>query len=168
MDGIFMEIKPEEIKDNTFKALASDWMLVTAGTMEKMNTMTASWGGFGVLWDRNVGICVVRPTRYTYDFMEKSDRFTLSFYDASYRNALVICGTKSGRDTDKIALAGLTPMEIEGSVCFKEARLIMVCRKIYYQDVDPANFLDPAIGKSYPKKDYHRMYVGEILKCYAK
>lgn len=154
------------IKDNTFKLIADDWMLVTAGTIGDFNTMTASWGTFGELWHRKIATCFIRPNRYTYQFTEKSDRFTLSFFTEQYRDALNFCGTKSGRDVDKMAATGLTPVEtVSGSVYFAEARLVLECRKIYIHDLDPGLFVDPSIEKEYPKKDYHRMYIGQIESC---
>jgi len=162
----FSLIKPEEIDENTFKLIGQDWMLITAGTPEKFNTMTASWGGFGVLWNKNVCFCVIRPQRYTYEFMEKSDKFTLSFFDDNYRDALKLCGSKSGREIDKVAAAGITPFKCSDEmVAFKEARLVLECRKLYFQDINPNNFIDPSIDKNYTAKDYHRMYVAEITKC---
>lgn len=160
------DIRPDSIADNVFKLLASDWMLVTAGNLKSCNTMTASWGGFGVLWNKNICWCVIRPQRYTYEFMEKADRFTLSFFAEKYREALKICGTKSGRDIDKIAKTGLTSAETESTaVYFKEARMVIECRKIYFQDIDPTHFLESWIHNEYPKKDYHRLYMGEIVRC---
>jgi flavin reductase (DIM6/NTAB) family NADH-FMN oxidoreductase RutF len=157
-------IQPEEIEDNVFKLIGSDWMLVTAGNMESFNMMTASWGGFGVLWNKNVCFIFIRPTRYTYGFIEKSNTFTLSFFDPKYKPVLNLCGTKSGRDCDKIKETGISPAETKsGSIYFTEARLVIECRKIYYQDLLPANFLDPGIAANYPEKDYHRMYAGEII-----
>lgn len=160
-------IKPEELTDNTFSLIGKDWMLITAGSPDSYNTMTASWGGVGILWNKSVAWCVVRPTRHTYGFMEKSDTFTLSFFEEEYRDALMLCGTKSGRDTDKAAETGLTPVagELEGTTTFGQARLVLECRKLYFQDIDPANFQDPALDGNYPDKDYHRMYVGEIVNC---
>lgn len=169
MSEKFVEIKPDQITDNTFKLIGLDWMLITAGTLDSYNTMTASWGGFGVLWNKNICFCVVRPNRYTYGFMEKADTFTLSFFDNNYRNALIFCGSHSGRDVDKAAETGLTPVETgNGSVYFNEARLVIECRKLYFQDINPANFIDPDIDKNYPQKDYHRMYVGEVVRCLQK
>ncbi|MFC1669641.1 flavin reductase family protein [Spirochaetota bacterium] len=165
----FKIIKPEEIRDNVFKMTHSDWMLITAGTKDLFNTMTASWGGFGTLWHKSVCTIYVRPTRYTYEFLEKSDNFTLSFFDDKFRDALNFCGSNSGRDVDKISQTGLTPVESnDGSIIFNEARLAIECRKVYYEDFNPGNFIDVDIEKNYPKKDYHRVYVGEILSCYAK
>ncbi|MCK4605694.1 MAG: flavin reductase family protein [candidate division Zixibacteria bacterium] len=144
-------------------------MLITAGTPQAFNTMTASWGGFGVLWNKHICWCVIRPQRFTYQFMEKAARFTLSFFEEEYRDALKLCGTKSGRDGDKVAQAGLTPREtVSGSVFFDQARLVIECRKIYFQDLDPDNFLDPRIHDEYPDRDYHRMYLGEIERCLAR
>ncbi|NLW35057.1 MAG: flavin reductase family protein [Syntrophorhabdus aromaticivorans] len=162
------EISPEMITDNTFKLIGKDWMLVTAGSEAAFNTMTAAWGGLGVLWDKKICFCVIRPTRYTYAFMEKSEDFTLSFFEERYRDVLTYCGTKSGKDVDKVTQTGLTPVFDDDIIYFGEARLVMVCRKIYAQDIVPDNFIDPNIDKFYPKKDYHRMYVGEIRRCLSK
>lgn len=157
-------IKPEEIEDNVFKLIGDEWMLVTAGNKESFNMMTASWGGLGVLWNKNVCFIFIRPTRYTYGFIEKSNTYTLSFFDQKYKHVLNLCGTKSGRDCDKVKETGISPAETKsGSIYFKEARLVIECRKIYYQDLEPAHFLDPGIATNYPGKDYHRMYVGEII-----
>lgn len=163
-------IKPEDIADNTFQLIGSDWMLITAGPPDAFNTMTASWGGLGVLWSKPIAVCFIRPQRYTRQFMEKADNFTLSFFDEKYRPALELCGAKSGRDIDKAAAAGITPIAatLPGTTCFAEARLVIECRKIYFQDLDPANFLDPAIERNYSNRDYHRMYIGEVLNCLAR
>lgn len=161
------KIRPEELTDNVFKLIGSDWMLITAGPPEEHNMMTASWGGFGVIWNKNVCFCVIRPTRHTYRFAEKAENFTLSFFDESYKKTLQFCGTESGRDINKSQETGLTPTAgtLPGTTYFAEARLVIECRKLYHQDIDPANFLDPDIDKNYPEKDYHRMYIGEIVEC---
>jgi flavin reductase (DIM6/NTAB) family NADH-FMN oxidoreductase RutF len=161
----FMETKPELLDDNPFKLIGSDWMLITAGTVELFNTMTASWGGLGILWERKVATCYIRPTRYTFEFTERSPYFTLSFFNEKHRKKLTYCGTHSGRNTDKVREAGLTPVKEGGFVYFEEARLVLACRKLYYQDINPDRFLDPKIENMYPQKDYHRMYIGEIVKC---
>lgn len=164
----FTESALEDLQENPFRLIGNDWMLVTAGTPERFNTMTASWGGLGVLWDRKVCTIFVRPTRYTYGFLEQNSGFTLSFFEERYRKALQFCGTRSGRDTDKVQGSGLTPAGSDGLVWLEEARLVLVCRKIYVQDLTPDRFLDPRIDSFYPQKDYHRMYVGEISKCLRK
>ncbi len=170
MNAGFKNMQPEDIHENVFELIGDDWMLITAGPPEDFNTMTASWGGMGVLWNKEVCFCVIRPGRYTYQFMEKNDTFTLSFFAEDYRKSLEICGTKSGRDIDKAKEAGLTPVpgSLPATTTFAEARLVIECKKIYYQDIDPSNFLDPGIDNNYPQKDYHRMYVGEIANCLVK
>lgn len=168
---MFQKICPAEIDDNLFHLLNDQWMLVTAGTPDHCNTMTASWGGLGVLWRRDVAMCVVRPQRYTLQFMDESDYFTLSFFgDGKYRKELQLCGTKSGRDMDKIAACGFTVAAGAGNApYFQEAELVIVCRKLYWQDLDPSHFTDPGVlDQCYPEKDYHRMYVGEIAEVLKK
>jgi len=165
----FEQIDPVSIQDNPFKLIGKDWMLVTSGNMDKFNTMTASWGGLGILWNKKVCFVFIRPTRYTYEFMEQNDNFTLSFFSEDYRKALSFCGTHSGRDVDKVAATGLTPVSgSQNTVYFEEAKLVLECKKLYYQDIDPANFLDQNIEKNYAERDYHRVYVGEIIGCYVK
>ena len=161
----FKIISPEEVRDNPFTLVGKDWMLITAGSEDGFNTMTGAWGGMGILWGKQVCFCVIRPTRHTYGFMEKSGLFTLAFFEERYRDILTYCGSKSGRDVDKVTETGLTPVFSNGAVYFGEARLVLVCRKIYYQDIVPDHFLDPGIDGFYPLKDYHRMYVGEITAC---
>ncbi len=132
--------------------------------------MTASWGGLGHLWNRDVCFCFVRPQRHTFGFMERSDFFTLSFFDETYRAALDFCGSHSGRNVDKIAATGLTPITGQtGAITFAQARLVLECRKLYAGDLIKAAFTDPAIpAEVYAKGDFHRMYVGEIVTCLAR
>jgi flavin reductase (DIM6/NTAB) family NADH-FMN oxidoreductase RutF len=164
----FTKIKPEQMDENPFTLIGKDWMLITAGDRDSFNTMTASWGGLGVLWERKVAFCFVRPTRYTYQFMERSQLYTLSFYGEQHRKTLTFLGSHSGRNQDKVGESGLTPVKDDGFIYFNEARLVLVCRKLYFQDIGPERFLDPKIMDMYPQKDFHRMYVGEIAKCLAR
>jgi flavin reductase (DIM6/NTAB) family NADH-FMN oxidoreductase RutF len=169
MDTQFTKVSPFQITDNVFKLLDKDWMLVTAGTPEHFNTMTASWGGLGILWNKPVAFVFIRPTRYTYEFAERESTITLSFFTEKYRKALSLCGTLSGRDIDKVRQAGLTPNVSDlGGVYFSEARMIFECSKMYYADIDPTHFQNPDIDRHYPAKDYHRMYISEIINCYEK
>jgi flavin reductase (DIM6/NTAB) family NADH-FMN oxidoreductase RutF len=148
-------------------------MLITAGgaaaDKSSWNTMTASWGGLGVLWGLDVAFMFIRPSRHTFHFANGSPLFTLSFFDPSRKKALDICGAVSGRDADKAAEAGLTPILFDkgpaaGAIGFEEAQEIIVCRKLYTHDFDPLKFLDPPrIEKAYNGRDYHRMFIGEIL-----
>lgn len=165
----FRPVDPKTLPDNPFDLLGRQWMLVTAGPLSGFNTMTASWGSLGVLWNLDCAFVVVRPTRHTFRFMEQSTRFTLSFFGEEHRAALEFCGAHSGRNTDKCAATGLRPLETApGCVAFEQARLVMECRKIYFQDLDPEKFLDAGIHVNYPERDFHRMYVGEIVRCLAR
>jgi len=161
-----MSFKPldlETLPDNPFKLIGKDWMLVTAGNGDAWNTMTASWGGVGVLWNHRVAYVFVRPSRHTFSFLERGDRFTLSFLPEEHREILSKCGSVSGRDVDKAALTGLKPFEpAPGVVSFGQARLILACRKLYAQDLDPKCVVDPAIADNYANGDWHRMYIARI------
>ena len=162
-------VNPASLTENVFSLIAEDWMLVTAGDMASYNTMTASWGAMGELWNKKICICFVRPTRYTFEFMERTAAFTLSVLSEESRPVLNHCGKVSGRDVDKMHIAGLTPHQSHaGSVYFEEARLVFDCRKIYTHDLDPTKFLLQPIHDCYPKKDYHRMYIGEIVTCLSR
>lgn len=165
----FHTIRPEQVKDNVFKKIGREWMLLTAGTMDSFNTMTAGWGGFGVLWRINVCICFIRPSRYTYEFIEKSEYFTLSFFESKYKEMLTYMGTVSSRHEDKIKKSKITPAATKkGSIYFEEAELVFDCKKIYFEDISPDHFLDKNLMNNYPDKDYHRMYIGEIKECLKK
>jgi flavin reductase (DIM6/NTAB) family NADH-FMN oxidoreductase RutF len=155
-------IAPKELKENPI-ALIDGWALLSAGDLESWNTMTVSWGGVGELWSRPVSFVFVRPTRHTFGFTESASRYTLSFFDEGWHDALTLAGTVSGRDHDKAAETGLEPIAIEpDTMAFRQARMVIVSRKLYAQDFDPANFVEPSLNDFYPLKDYHRMYVGEI------
>lgn len=152
------------LNESIFKLLDQDWMLVCAGTPENYNMMTASWGNCGILWNKPIATAYIRPQRYTYEFVEKHDIFTLNFFDKSFRDILNLLGSESGRDIDKMQIDRLEALpSTQGSVYFKQARIVLECRKIYYDDIKPENFLDQGIHNMYPEKDYHRFYIGEIV-----
>ena len=158
------KIDPKALDKNVFFAIGDQWMLITAGTAERCNTMTASWGGLGVMWGAPAATCYIRPQRYTKEFVDREEYFTLSFFGEESRKALQLCGSKSGRDIDKVKECGLTVMKDREAPYFAEAELVFVCRKLYAQDFDPVCFVDRELeGKNYPTKDYHRMYIGEIV-----
>lgn len=160
---MFERIDPKSLDQNVFSLIGDQWMLLTAGTGEKCNTMTASWGGLGVLWGKPVATVYIRPQRYTLEFVEREEKFTLAFFGEEYRKALALCGSKSGRDIDKVKECGFTVETADGAPYFAEADLVLVCKKAYWQDMDPTHFLDGEIdGKWYPEKDYHRIFIGEI------
>jgi flavin reductase (DIM6/NTAB) family NADH-FMN oxidoreductase RutF len=165
----FKEINVDELLFNPFKKIGKEWMLISAGDNEKFNTMTASWGGLGIMWGKNVATTYIRPQRYTKEFVDANETFTISFYDEAYKKALNICGTVSGRDTNKIEQAGLTPYFIDGTVAFCEANMILICKKQYHCEMSPDNFDDKENdNKWYPAKDYHTMYISEIIKVLVK
>ena len=152
---------------NPFERIGSDWCLITAGREGSFNTMTASWGGVGILWNKEVATCYIRPQRYTKEFVDREELFTLSFFPDGYRKALNLCGTVSGRDHDKPAEVGLTPLFTDGTVSFKEADLVLVCRKLYAQPMTEQSFTDKSVlERNYPTRDLHTIYIGEIIKAY--
>ncbi len=162
------EINVRDIKENAVSLIADGWGLVTAGNKEKFNTMTVSWGGVGEIWGKDAVFIFIRPQRYTYEFLEKEELFTLSFYGDEFKDALKICGSKSGRDIDKAAATGLSPLFTDGTVTFEQAKFTLVCRKMASQFIDPKGFEDESIEKNYHSGDYHKVYIGEILKVYAE
>ncbi|HOX26067.1 MAG TPA: flavin reductase [Candidatus Krumholzibacteria bacterium] len=143
------------------------WLLLTAGDLSagRFNMMTVSWGSFGTIWNRPFAQVVVRPSRHTFEYMEAYDTFTLCALPEACRPILEYLGARSGRDVDKVRESGLTPVPslVVAAPGFAEADLIVECRKIYRDDLDPAHFLDPAIASHYPQDDYHRVYFGEVL-----
>ena len=166
---MFRNIDVGTLRENVFSLIADRWMLITAGEGEQCNTMTASWGGLGVLWGRNVATIYVRPQRYTREFIEKHTYFTLSFFGEQYRSQLQLCGSKSGREINKIKECGFTvETAVQEAPYFAQAELVLVCRKLYFSDFDPAHFMDETIGKNYQNHDYHRMYIGEITQALEK
>lgn len=159
--------------ENAFELIGKEWMLVTAGTQNNFNTMTASWGGIGWLWNKPVAFIFIRPERYTHGFIEANDRLTLSFYGEDYRKALQICGSKSGRDINKVEATGLTPEVLEtGTMTFAEARMTLDCRKLFKSSMEEKNFLDKAVLERWyndqPGGGLHDIYVVEIEGLYTK
>lgn len=170
MNKLFKAIDPNEFNDNVIRLIGSEWMLITAGNQNHYNTMTAAWGGIGFLWNLPVSYIFVRPQRYTYEFTEQYDKYSLCFFDKTYKDVLMYCGRNSGRKVDKAKETKLTPIETSnGNIVFEEARLIIECEKIYADDIKEAKFISKEINdKIYPEKDYHRMYIGKIEKIYLK
>ena len=157
----------KKLNNNVFNLIGNEWMLITAGNLKSMNTMTASWGGMGVLWNKDVAIIYIRPQRYTLNFVQKHDIFTLSFFDSAHKDILRFCGAKSGKNIDKIAATGLEPFEMENKgIAFKQSKLVIECKKIYVDQIKEDKILDTSISISiYPEKDFHYIFIGEILSC---
>ena len=165
----FKEVKAEELTMNPFTKIGKEWLLITAGNEEKCNTMTASWGAMGVMWGKNTVTVYIRPQRYTKEFVDREERFTISVLGEKYRQELGYCGRVSGKGMDKIKEAGLTPYYVDGTTAVEEADLVFVCRKLYAQDMLPECFTDEECDtRWYPQKDYHTMYMAEIVKVLEK
>lgn len=166
--------RPVELPDtgkgfDVFEKIGSHWMLVTAGNEQSFNTMTASWGFMGVMWNSPCAITAVRESRYTKEFLDREEYFTLSFLPGEYRSALAFCGSKSGRDFDKCAETGLVPVSVDGTVAFEQAERIVVCKKVYAQPMAADFFTDKDIVTSqYSSGDYHTAYYGKIVAVYDK
>ncbi len=169
-DNLFTPLALEALTDNLFTRIGKDWMLVTAAKPDgSWNTMTASWGMAGILWNKPVSVCFVRPQRYTDEFVRASDRLTLSFFGEEMRDALKFCGTKSGRDYDKAAETGLVPYVLPSNgVTFAQAQLVFDCRRLYNGALEKSGFLDPSLFSHYPEDDFHHVYICEIERCLVR
>ncbi len=162
----FKKVELTELTLNPFGAIGDDWMLVTAGDADKANTMTASWGGLGVLWGQQVAFVFIRPQRYTKEFMDVKGCFSLSFFDG-YKKEMSLLGSVSGRDRDKIAEAGLTLTMIDNVPTFAEARVVLLLDTVYTDEIKPGNFMAAALDeKWYPNHDYHTVYVAKVRGAY--
>ncbi len=165
----FKKVNFAEQRFSPFEKIGKQWMLLTAGNAEKWNTMTASWGQLGVLWNKNVLTCYIRTSRHTLGFVEDNDTFTASFFGEDMRSALAYCGAHSGRDVDKAKETGLVPAEIDGTVTFAQAELVLVCKKLYTYDMEEKGFIDKEIHQQcYGADAYHRAFIAEIAAAYVK
>ncbi|HWT26708.1 MAG TPA: flavin reductase [Mobilitalea sp.] len=161
----FKEISPELLRKNPFQAIGKEWMLITAGNEEKVNTMTASWGGLGVMYGKNVAFIVVRPQRYTKEFIDREETFSLSFLDKEYKKTLNYLGTVSGKIEDKIANSGLTLAFSDETPYFDEANYVFICKKLFKQSLSGDSLLENNLESTwYPNKDFHTLYIAEIIK----
>jgi flavin reductase (DIM6/NTAB) family NADH-FMN oxidoreductase RutF len=161
------KIPVDQFSTRAFYIWNKTWLLLTSGDFEqgKYNTMTVAWGSFGNMWNMPLAMVVVRPSRYTYEFFNQYDTFTLTAFPKEYKPALDLLGTKSGRDGDKIKESGLTPAASEKIAApgFEESDLWIECQNMYWHDFDPEKFMLEAIHKQYLKSNYHRMFFGKIL-----
>lgn len=164
---MFKEISAKEINTNIFKAIADEWMLISAGDDKKYNMMTASWGFAGEMWGNESVVAMIRPQRYTMEFVDNCDYFALSFYGDN-KDIHKVCGSKSGRDVDKTALTGLTPVFDNNTVYFGEARMVIICKKQYVSRLEEDKFIDKEPLKWYSDKDFHYMIIGKIEKVLVK
>ena len=167
---MFKEFNIKDLNENIFRMIDDEWMLITAGSKEKHNMMTASWGFMGIMWHKPCVMAAVRPQRYTMQFIEKEDYYTVSFYGEN-KKIHGVCGKLSGRDIDKTKECNLTPVvhEETGAVYFEEARMVLICKKHQSQQLEEKGFVsNEIIDKVYPTKDYHNMIIGEIVTALIK
>ena len=165
----YKKIAANKIPGNIIKMLTDDWMLVTAGNTDKFNMMTANWGGLGSMFGKPVAFCFIDPTRHTFELMENNDTYTLTFYSEAHREALNLCGSKSGKSIDKVAETGLTPITTSaGSKAFSEAWLVIECKKMISQTITPEAISDPEVKKAWSGKQLRKMFVGEIINVWVK
>ena len=161
----FVSLAPGQMPGNPFEMIGKEWMLIAAGDRTGCNAMTAAWGALGEIWNKPVSFLFVRPQRYTYQLLERCGGYSLCFFGEENRPMMQYMGTASGRSEDKIAGAGLTLAFEDGVPYFEQARLVLICRKLYRQDLEQACFVDSKTDRdSYPEQDYHRLYVGEVLR----
>lgn len=165
----FKEISPYEIVENPFKLLNKDWALVACKDQDKENPMTISWGGVGIMWNKPVAFTFIRPQRYTFTLIEKEDYYSINFFEETHRDVLKFCGSKSGRDYDKSKETGITPVWEQNVPYYKEAKLVLICKKLYAQDLNEESIIATEdVASSYNKDDFHKMYISEITKVLAK
>ena len=154
--------------EEIFDLFNKKWALVTAGSIDNHNSMTISWGEMGTLWGKPVVTVYIKPCRYTHEFMEKNEYFVVSFFKEEYKKSLGIMGSKSGRDSDKDALSGLTPIEYKGLTIYKEAETILICKKIYQNDLEINRIPEEERECHYKEQAPHTMYIGEVVEITSK
>ena len=170
---VVMALKEVDIKGLSFNPcvdIEENWMLITAGDGSRHNAMTANWGGVGVLWGSPVATVYIRQSRYTKEFVDANEKFTIGFYDPEkYFEQLAYLGRVSGRDEDKLAAVGFHAVPVDGTTTFEEAHLTLVCRKAYAKFLDADGFVPGSAddAKWYSDHDYHTMYIAKIEHAYV-
>ena len=153
-----------DLNVDVFGIYDKKWALLTAGDTDKFNTMTVSWGGLGTIWNKPVATVYVRTSRYTHEFMDDNEFFTVSFFREEYKKTLGVLGSKSGREIDKMHIDGLTPVKAGESVSYEEAEMTLLCRKLFRQQLDPANIPSDIAERFYASDAPHDMYIGEVVE----
>jgi len=166
----FQKVKPDEFDHSPFRLIGRDWMLITAEKNGKVNSMTAAWGGLGYMWNKSAAFAVIRKSRYTKELVDGSDNFSLSFFNREeYGKMLGYMGSVSGRDADKVKESGLTVAHHEGIPYYEEAVKVLLCRKMCCQPIEPDSYIDQSIdGQWYADKDYHDLYIGEVVEILVR
>lgn len=163
------KITPYEITKNPFTLIGKQWAMITTCQDGKVNTMTASWGGVGIMWGKPAAFLFIRPQRFTRELMDKSGKFSVCFLPESQREAMAYCGKASGRNENKLAACGLTAGKLAGVPVLDQSELALICRKLYRQRLDPACLVEKEIDATwYPNQDHHYMYIAEIETAYTK
>lgn len=167
---MFKELNFSDLNINPFTKISSEWALLAAGTKERgYNMMTASWAGFGRVWEKNAVTVYIRESRYTRKFFDENEFFTVTFLREGYRKALEICGKLHGNECDKTKESGLTPLFIDSSVTFEEAELVFYCKKLVHADIARENADAPEVfDRIYQNGDIHRIFIGEAVKILRK
>ncbi len=161
----FKEVNIRDIDKSAVKMISDEWALVTASADGVTNSMTVSWGGIGEIWGKDVVYIFIRPQRYTYELLEKTDVFSMSFFGGEYKKELTYFGRNSGRDVNKYEATGFSTVTFDSVECVEQAKVNLVLKKLAFQDIDPKGFIDEAIENNY-NGDYHRVYIAEIVKTY--
>jgi len=162
------EIDINNLQINPFSKIGTEWMLITSTNGKQINSMTASWGGLGVLWNKNIAFIFIRPERYTKKFIDSSNEFSLNFFDEKYKKTLTYFGTVSGRTEDKISNSNLHTTFINNIPSFEESSLVINCKNLYKQELNPDCFIDKSLDSlHYPGKNYHMLYIAEIVGAYS-
>lgn len=169
MQHVFQPFDLDDIDINPFTKIGKEWALITAGNKEKYNTMTVSWGGMGILWNKKVAFIFIRDSRYTKEFIDNNEFLSVSFLGEDYREALNVCGSISGRDNDKFEKANITPAFRHNIPYVDEANFVLLCHKLAVIPMEEAHFVDPSImAKFYEDKDMHTMYAVEIIESMCR
>ena len=164
---MFKKVSVYDLPYNVFQEINKNWTLISAKNPEgKVNTMTASWGMMGELWGKEAVTVYIRQSRFTKEFVDAQDYFTLSLFDG-HKKELGVLGSKSGRDGDKIAEVGFTVEEVEGQPAFAQSKCVLICKKMYQDDIKLGDMSAAIEDRWYGDKDYHTMYIGEIVACYV-
>lgn len=162
-------ISPYELAQNPFELINKKWAMVTTRANGVTNTMTASWGGVGILWNKPVAYVFLRPQRYTRELLDASELFSLCFLPEAYRDKLTYCGKVSGRDGNKLEACGFDAVEFDGAPVLAQANTVLTLKKLFRQQLTPDSFADSALcDANYPGKDFHYLYIAEILGVYEK
>ncbi len=164
----FKEIEIKELNINPVTMFDQGWAILTAGSKDDFNGMTVSWGAMGEIWGKAAMFVFVRPQRYTHEFCEKSEYFTVSCFAGKNREELTFFGRNSGRDFDKFKETGLTAATDGNYVYCDEAEIVFLCKKTAKTILQPENFFDNSVNDCYKSNDYHDIYIGEIVKILAK